>query len=132
MWWDRERPWVVLVPALTAGLLMTLFFIAFDRFSDLENPIASQLGPVCGIAGFLAGLAVQRITRWELVIIPFGIATGVLLWAFFAPHGSPEDREFRTVLFVLGAFLILVATVLNLPQIFRGRAPRLDAEADAA
>ena len=31
MWWDRERPWVVLVPPVMAGLFTVLFFFLFDR-----------------------------------------------------------------------------------------------------
>jgi hypothetical protein len=121
MWWDRERWWTLLVPPLTAGALMLLYFAVTDRWSNLENPIQSQLALFAGILGFLAGLAAQRITRWWLVAIPAALTAGVWLWAYFAPSETPEDEEFRQILAVLGLVLALTTVVINLPQIVRGR-----------
>lgn len=121
MWWDRERWWTVLVPPVTAGVLMVLFFAVTDRWSKLENPIQSQVALFAGILGFLAGLAAQRITRWWLLAVPGAITAVVWLWAYFAPHNTPEDQEFRQILAVLGLVLAITTAILNLPQITRGR-----------
>ena len=121
MWWDRERWWVVLVPPLTAGLLMLLFFAVTDRWDNLENPVQSQIAVFAGVVGFLAGLGAQRIRNWYLAGIPAALTAVVLLWAWFAPRESPEDREFRQILVVLGALFLVTTIALNLPQIVRGR-----------
>lgn len=121
MWWDRQRPWTALVPPVTAGVLMTLFFWLTDRWDRLENPVQSQIAILAALAGFLAGIAAQRITRWELVAIPSAITVGVLLWAYFQPHDTPEDADFRQILFVLTVVLAITTLALNIPQIVRGR-----------
>ncbi len=123
MWWDRRRPWMVVVPGLTAGLLMVLFFWLTNRWDNLENPVQSQVTLICGIIGFSAALAIQRITRWELVLIPGAVAIGVLMWAILAPNDSQEDREFRQILTVLAVVLLAATLVMNIPQIARGRRP---------
>lgn len=124
MWWDRERPWTVVVPPLVAGGLVFLFFWLTDRWAELENPVASQVTLVAGLLGFLAGVAAQRITRWELVAVPAALAAGVVLWAYYAPGDTPADRDFRQILWVLAAILIISTVVLNVPQIVRGRHAR--------
>lgn len=121
MWWDRRRPWTALVPPLTAGLLMLAFFWMFDRWDKLENPVQSQVAIFAALAGFLAGIAAQRVTQWYLLAIPGAIAVGVLLWAYFYPHATPADTEFRQILSVLAVVLLISAVVLNIPQIVRGR-----------
>jgi hypothetical protein len=121
MWWDRQRWWTVLVPPVTAGVLMVLFFAVTDRWTKLENPVASQLAPLAGVLGFLAGMAAQRVRDWRLVAIPAALTAGVWLWAYFAPNDSPEDQEFRQVMAVLGLVLLLGTVAVNLPQIARGR-----------
>ena len=112
-----------LVPALTAGALMLLFFWLTDRWTQLENPVASQVTILCGVIGFLVGIAVQRITRWELVAIPGALTIGVMLWAVFAPHDSQEDREFREILWVFAGLLLVTTVAINIPQIARGHRP---------
>jgi peptidoglycan/LPS O-acetylase OafA/YrhL len=121
MWWDRQRWWTVLVPPVTAGALMVLFFAVTDRWTNLENPVASQLAPLAGVFGFLAGMAAQRVRDWRLVAIPAGLTAAVWLWAYFAPNDTPEDEEFRQILGVLGFVLLLTTVAVNLPQISRGR-----------
>lgn len=121
MWWDRERWWTVLVPPVTAAALMVLFFAVTDRWTHLENPVASQLAPLAGVIGFLAGMAAQRVRDWRLVMIPAGMTAAAWLWAYFAPNDTPEDEEFRQILAVLGLVLLLTTVAINLPQIVRGR-----------
>lgn len=123
MWWDRGRWWTILIPPATAAGLMLLYFAAFDRWSTekLENPIASQLAPVCGIIGFAVGVAATRIRNWVMVAIPGAIAVGVGLWAAFTPRDNANDREFRQILILLTALLLVGTLILNLGQITRGR-----------
>lgn len=121
MWWDRQRWWTVLVPPITAGVLMVLFFAVTDRWTHLENPVQSQVAVFAGVAGFLAGIAVQRVKDWRLLLIPAGLTAIVWVWAYFAPSDTPEDQEFREVMAVLGVVLLLTTVVVNLPQIARGR-----------
>ncbi len=121
MWWDRERPWVVLVPPVTAGLFMVLFFVLFDWYDNLHNPIPGQLAVAAGVVGFLAGVAVQRVTRWALVWIPGALTLAVAVWAYVAPADTPEDRDFRQILWLLAAVLALTTVAINVPQIARGR-----------
>jgi hypothetical protein len=121
MWWDRERPWVVLVPPVTAGVFMVLFFVLFDWYDNLHNPIAGQIAVAAGVVGFFVGIAAQRVTRWELVWIPGALTLAVALWAYFAPAETPEDRDFRQILWLLAAVLALTTVAVNLPQLVRGR-----------
>lgn len=121
MWWDRRRPWTALVPPLTAGVLMLAFFGMFDRWDKLENPVQGQIAVFAAIVGFLAGIIAQRVTQWYLLAIPGAIAVGVLLWAYFLPHDTPQDNEFRQILSVLAVVLLTAAIALNIPQIVRGR-----------
>lgn len=120
-WWDRERPWAVLVPPLTAGLLMLAFFAVTDRWHDLENPVQSQVAIVCAIIGVAAGIAMGRIRHWEWVAIPGAVTLAVALWAYFAPHSTPEDNDFRQILVVLTFVLAIATAAINIPQIVRGR-----------
>lgn len=134
MWWDRGRWWTILIPPITAAGLMLLYFAAFDRWSthELENPIASQLAPLCGVIGFAAGFAATRIRRWEMVLVPLALAVAVGIWAAFTPRDNANDREFRQILILLTALLIVGTVVLNFGQITRGRhappEPRADEE----
>lgn len=121
MWWDIRRPWTVLVPPLTAGGAMLLFFAVFDRWDKLENPVQSQIAILSALGGFLAGIAAQRITNWWLAAVPFALAAGILIWAYYFPNDNPSDDEFRQILFLLGAVALLAAVALNIPQIVRGR-----------
>lgn len=121
MWWDRERPWTALVPPATAATLMLLYFWLFDRWDKLENPIQSQLAIFSAIAGFLAGIAAQRIRNWLLLAIPGAVTVAVFLWAYFAPHDTPSDNEFRQALIVLTVALLAATIAVNLPQIVGGR-----------
>jgi hypothetical protein len=121
MWWDRERWWAVFVPPVTAGVLMVLFFAVTDRWHNLENPVASQVALFCGLLGVAAGIAAQRIREWVWLALP-GIATvGVALWAYFQPHKTPNDEDFRQILAVLAFILALTTIAINLPQFLRGR-----------
>jgi membrane associated rhomboid family serine protease len=128
-WWDRERPWTILVPPLTGGALMLGFFWLTNRWSDLENPVQGQVALVCGIAGFLAGIALQRITNWVLAGLSGAVALALIVWAYLQPHDTPEDEEFRQILAVLAVVAVVTATALNLPQILRGRRRPPDEEA---
>jgi FtsH-binding integral membrane protein len=121
MWWDRGRWWTVLVPPATAGVLMLLYFAVTDRWTNLENPVQSQVAIFSAIVGLLVGIAVQRITRWGLVAIPGALTVAVLAWSYFMPHDKPEDNELRQILAVLGFVMVIAVVVLNLPQMVRGR-----------
>ncbi|MER3421191.1 MAG: hypothetical protein C4290_12025 [Chloroflexota bacterium] len=133
MWWDRERPWVVLVPPVMAGLFTVLFFVLFDWYDNLHNPIPGQVAVAAGVLGFLAGIAAQRVTRWELLGIPGTLTLAVALWAYVAPAKTPEERDFRQILWLLTAVLALTTVAINLPQIARGRyAPPTEEEETAA
>lgn len=127
MWWDRERPWSVLVAPLVAGAVMLAYFFLFDRWEHLENPIASQLAIAAALIGFGAAVAAQRITRWELVVIPVVLVAIAAIWAYTAPTDTAEDRNFRDTLWVLTGVLLVATLVLNLPQIVRGRYQRPEA-----
>jgi hypothetical protein len=121
MWWDRQRPWIIFVPPVTAAAFMVGFFWLFDRWDNLENPVASQLAPLAGVIGFVTAIALSRIRQWELIAIPGAIAAGLALWAIFAPHETPEDKDFQQILWILTALALTSTLVLNLPQIVRGR-----------
>jgi hypothetical protein len=132
MWWDREQWWTVFVPPVTAGVVLLLYFAITDRWTNLENPVQSQFSILAAVLGFLAGLAAQRITNWWLAGISGGIVVALGLWAYFAPHDTPEDEEFRQILVVLTGLAAVVAIALNLPQVLRGRfAPARRAEESA-
>src|SRR5688572_3471289 len=98
MWWDRERPWTVLVPPAMAGLLVTGALWLFDRGPDLENPIASQGASVTALLRFVAGLAAQRIMRWWWVAVPPALTIGMRLWGYFYDRVAPEDEDVRQLL----------------------------------
>ena len=121
MWWDRERPWTVLVPPVMAAGIMVLFFWLTDRWENLENPVQSQIAIFAAVGGFIAGIFAQRIRRWEWLLIPGAITAGVMLWAYFQPHDTAEDREFRQILWVLALVLAVTTLAINIPQVMRGR-----------
>jgi hypothetical protein len=121
VWWGGERPWVAVLPPLTAGLFTVGYFWLFDRWDNLENPIQSQVAIVSAIIGFLVGIAAMRIRRWELVAIPGVITAAIAIWAIVAPHNTPEDKDFQQVLWMLTGLGAIVTAALNLPQILQGR-----------
>ncbi len=127
MWWDRERPWSVMVAPIVALAVMLGYFFLFDRWEHLENPIASQLAIGAALAGFVAALAAQRITRWWLLLVPGLLAAVAGIWAYLAPTETPDDYNFRNTLWVLTAVLIITTVAVNLPQIIRGRYQRPEA-----
>jgi hypothetical protein len=53
----------IVVPVIVAVLLTLLFFIVFDWWDNLDNPVASIVTPLFGIVGFAVGLGVDR---WRL------------------------------------------------------------------
>ena len=120
-WWDRERPWTVLVPPVTAAAIMVLFFWLTDRWENLENPVQSQIAIFAAVGGFIAGIFAQRIRRWEWLVIPGAVTVGVMLWRYFQPHDTAEDREFRQILWVLALVLAITTLAINIPQVARGR-----------
>jgi hypothetical protein len=76
---------------------------------------------VSAIIGFLVGIAAMRIRRWELVAIPGVITAAIAIWAIFAPHDTPEDKDFQQILWMLVGLGAIITAALNLPQILRGR-----------
>ena len=121
MWWDRQRPWVVLLAPATAALVMIGYFALFDRWTHLENPIQSQLAPAAGIIGALTAIGVQRIRNWWLVLLPGLAAVLVLAFALLIPTESAENRELRNIMWVLFCLMVVSIGAVNLPQIVRGR-----------
>jgi len=112
--------WRATLPPLIAGLLMVGFFWLTDRWEELSNPVQSQIALVAGIAGALVGMLADRITRWELILIPAALLVALILWGDRLPFDSESMSKGEIVAFLVIAVLI-VGVAINIPQVVRGR-----------
>ena len=112
--------WRAAIPPLVAGGLMLGFFALTDRWHNLANPVQSQVALFAGIIGALLGMLANRITRWELVIIPAALLIALLLWGDRLPLDSKTTSRGEMVALLVIAIL-LVGIAINVPQVIRGR-----------
>ena len=117
--------WRATLPPLIAGLLMVGFFWLTDRWEELSNPVQSQIALVAGIAGALVGVLADRITRWDLILVPAALLVALILWGDRLPFDSESMSKGEIVVFLVIAILI-IGIAINIPQVARGRrrAPR--------
>jgi hypothetical protein len=99
---------------------MVAFFWLTDRWDNLSNPVQSQLALFAGIAGALVGVLADRITRWELILIPTALLVALVLWGDRLPIDSESMSRGEIVVFLVIAVLI-VGVAINIPQVARGR-----------
>jgi len=114
--------WKSLVPALLAGACMTGFFALTGRWAELENPVQSQLALIFAVIGLLVGILIDRISRWELVIIPAVLLVALLGWGNRLPLDS-ETTSRGEMVTLLVIVILFVMIAINLPQVTRGRRP---------
>lgn len=114
--------WKALLPPVVAGGLMVLFFALTNRWENLANPVASQVALVFGIVGALIGILVDRISRWELILVPLALLVGLLGFGDRLPFDS-ETTSNGEIVTLLSIVILLTAIVINIPQVARGRRP---------
>lgn len=115
--------WSAVLPPLVAGALMITFFGLTDHWSKLNNPIASQVALAAGVLGALTGILADRITHWELVIIPIVLLGVLLAFGDRLPLDS-ESTSRSEIVAMLSIAIILLAVVANIPQIIAGQRRR--------
>jgi len=116
---DRAA-WRATIPPVVAGVTMVGFFALTDRWSNLSNPVQSQIALFAGVLGALVGMLADRITRWDLIVIPAALLVALLVWGQDLPIDSESMSRGEIVAFLVIAILI-VGIAINLPQIIRGR-----------
>jgi hypothetical protein len=114
--------WRATLPPVVAGLTMIAYFGLTDRWHNLANPIQSQLALVAGILGALVGILADRITRWDLIIVPVAAIVALLLWGDRLPFDSASTST-GEIVFLLILAILIIGTAINIPQIARGRRP---------
>jgi hypothetical protein len=112
--------WRATLPPMVAGALMVGFFWLTDRWDNLSNPVQSQIALFAGVGGALVGALADRITRWELIIIPTALLLALLLWGDELPIDSEAMSSGEIVTFLVIAVLI-IGVAINIPQVSRGR-----------
>ena len=116
---DRAA-WRAMAPPVIGGGLMVAFFALTDRWERLDNPVASQIAVLAGIIGALIGILADRITRWELVLIPVALLVALVGWGDRLPIDS-ETTSRGEMVALLAIAILLVGIAINIPQIARGR-----------
>lgn len=114
--------WRATFPPVVAGATMIGFFALTDRWHNLANPVQSQIALFAGILGALVGILADRITRWDLIIVPVGLIVALLLWGDQLPFDSPSTTTGEIVALLIIAILI-IGIAVNIPQVVRGRRP---------
>jgi hypothetical protein len=112
--------WRATFPPVVAGVTMIGFFALTDRWHNLANPVQSQVALFAGILGALVGMLADRITRWDLIIVPVGLIVALLLWGDQLPFDSPSTSTGEIVALLIIAILI-IGIAVNIPQVVRGR-----------
>ena len=116
----ERAAWQATLPPVIGGGLMLAFFGLTDRWERLQNPVASQIALAAGIIGALIGILADRITRWELVLIPIALLVALIGWGDRLPLESKTTSRGEMVA-LLAIAILLVGIVINIPQIVRGR-----------
>jgi hypothetical protein len=112
--------WRATLPPMVAGGMMVGFFWLTDRWDNLSNPVQSQIALLAGVVGALIGALADRITRWELIIIPAALLIALVLWGDRLPIDSEAMSSGEVVTFLVIAVLI-IGVAINIPQVSRGR-----------
>jgi len=119
---DRAA-WRACIPPVIAGATMLTFFALTDRWHDLSNPVQSQIALFAGLLGAIVGMLADRITRWDLVVIPAALIFALLAWGDRLPFDSPTTTNGQIVALLIVAVLI-IGIAINVPQIVRGKRTR--------
>jgi hypothetical protein len=114
--------WRATFPPVVAGATMIGFFALTDRWHELANPVQSQVALFAGVLGGLVGMLADRITRWDLIVVPVGLIVALLLWGDQLPFDSPTTTTGEIVALLIIAILI-IGIAVNIPQVVRGRRP---------
>jgi hypothetical protein len=114
--------WRAALPPVIAGAVMIAFFGLTDRWGNLANPVQSQVALVAGILGALVGILADRITRWDLILIPSGLIIALILWGDQLPLDS-ETTSTGEIVAMLVFAIFIIGIAINVPQIVRGRRP---------
>jgi hypothetical protein len=123
---DRSA-WRAMLAGVAAGGLMVLFFWLTSRWTNLGNPVQSQIALVFGLLGAAIAILAERVTRWDLVVVPVLVLLGLLAFGNQIPFESQSMS--RGVFIAFLCVLVLIALiVLNAPQIARGRRPAPEEE----
>jgi hypothetical protein len=118
---DRAA-WRATVPPVLAGVTMLAFFALTDRWDNLANPVQSQVALFAGILGAVIGIVIDRITRWDLLIVPIALIVALIAWGDRLPLESETTSKGEMVT-LLVIVVLIVGIVINVPQIARGRRP---------
>jgi hypothetical protein len=124
---ERQRildrmAWRATLPPVVAGAVMIAFFWLTDRWDNLANPVQSQVALFAGVLGALIGILADRITRWELVIIPVALIVALIAWGDRLPVES-ETTSTGEVVALLVIVVLIIGIAVNIPQVIRGRRP---------
>lgn len=112
--------WRATVPPMIAGGVMIGFFALTDRWDNLANPVQSQIALFAGVLGAAIGMLADRITRWDLVIVPAALIVALIAWGDRLPFDSSSTSTGEIVALLVIAVLI-IGIAVNIPQIARGR-----------
>lgn len=128
---ERQRilermAWRATLPPAVAGAVMIAFFWLTDRWDNLANPVQSQVALFAGVLGALIGILADRITRWELVIIPAALIVALLAWGDRLPFDS-ETTSTGEIVALLVIVVLIIGVAVNIPQVIRGRRPLQEA-----
>jgi len=123
---DRTA-WKACVPPVVAVAGTVGFFILTDRWNDLGNPVAAQVAMAFAVIGVVIGILLDRITRWDFVLLPTALLIALLLWGEDLPLESDTMSKGQMVT-LLVIVVIFGGIIMNLPQIIRGRNPAPESE----
>ncbi|MGH2600894.1 MAG: hypothetical protein ACRDJ9_16105 [Dehalococcoidia bacterium] len=112
--------WRATLPPLIGGGVMLAFFGLTDRWDNLANPVQSQVALFAGIFGALVGMLADRITRWDLIIVPVALIVALIAWGDRLPLDSSSMSQGEMIVLLVIAVL-LIGIAINVPQIVRGR-----------
>jgi hypothetical protein len=116
---DRAT-WKALIPPVAGGAIILTFFALTNRWTRLDNPVASQVALVAGILGAVVGMLVDRVSRWDLVLIPLVLLALLLAFGDRLPIDSATTSRGEVVT-LLVIVVLLVGIAINIPQFVRGR-----------
>jgi len=116
----EKAAWRATLPPVIGGGVMLAFFGLTDRWDNLANPVQSQVALFAGIFGALVGMLTDRITRWDLIIIPVALIVALIAWGDRLPLDSASMSQGEMVTLLVIAIL-LIGIAINVPQIVRGR-----------
>lgn len=112
--------WQAAIPPVVAGGMMLGYFTLTNRWTELGNPVASQLAVIAGVIGAFIGILADRITRWFRFIVPVALLVSLIAWGDRLPIES-ETTSRGEMVTLLSIVILIAAIAINLPQILRGR-----------